>query len=91
MCVVSVRKELDPPGARYAIVVHHLWNKKRKKQFLETNRIEGVNDVSTNDPLTRQDAREEEKQMLHVRFPFLDKDQPCRGSASTYLWAMTAL
>ena len=70
MCVVSVRKELDPPGARYAIVLLHFRNKKRKKQFLETNRIEGVNDVSTNDPLTRQDAREEEKQMLHVRFPW---------------------
>ena len=35
----------------------------------EANRIEGVDNISSDNPLTRQDSRQEEKQMLHVRLP----------------------
>ena len=34
-----------------------------------TNRIEGVDNISSNNPLTRQDSRQEEEQMLNVCLP----------------------
>ena len=34
-----------------------------------TNRIEGVDNISSNNPLTRQDSRQEEEQMLNVSLP----------------------
>ena len=35
----------------------------------EAHRIEGVDNISSDNPLTSQDSRQEEKQMLHVRLP----------------------
>ena len=33
------------------------------------NRIEGVDNISSDNPLAGQDSRQEEKQVLHVRLP----------------------
>ena len=42
----------------------------RGYKFMDgTNRIEGVDNISSNNPLTRQDSRQEEEQMLNVSLP----------------------
>ena len=73
----------------------------------EAHRIEGVDNISSDNPLTSQDSRQEEKQMLHVRLPLkgqkvthvmdLLQNNSCvherlfYASVSMYLWAMRAL